>query len=49
MSCANTKCKWHRCDGDGCKLFKGRSWERCRQSVKTAKPAEATEKKGQAK
>ncbi len=45
MSCANTKCKWHRRDGDGCKLFEGRSWERCRQSVKPA-PAKTTEKKG---
>ena len=38
--CANTKCKWHRRDGGGCKLFEGRSWEACRKSVKPgAKPA----------
>ena len=50
MSCANTKCKWHRRDGGGCKLFEGRAWERCRQSVKSAPAAKPkTEKKGQAK
>ena len=53
MCCANTKCKWHRRDGAGCKLFKGRSWEACRKSVKPgAKPAEKAKpekKKGAAK
>ena len=45
MSCENTKCRWHRRDG-GCKLFEGRSWEACRQSVKPgAKPAAKPEKK----
>ena len=52
MSCANTRCQWHRRDGGGCKLFEGLAWEKCRQSVKSgAKPAAKTktEKKGQAK
>ena len=49
MSCANTKCEWHRRDG-GCKLFDGKAWERCRQSVKSAPAAKPkTTTKGQAK
>ena len=39
MSCANSKCKWHRRDGGGCKLFEGRAWESCRKSVKPAPAA----------
>ena len=50
MSCANTKCKWHRREGGGCKLFEGRAWEACRKSVKPSPAAKTkTEKKGQAK
>ena len=56
MSCANTRCQWHRRDGGGCKLFEGLAWEKCRQSVKPgAKPAEKAKPektktaKGQAK
>ena len=41
MSCSNVKCKWHRRDGEGCKLFEGRAWEKCRKAVRAAerKPA----------
>ena len=50
MSCANTKCKWHRREGGGCKLFEGRAWEACRKSVKPSPAAKTkTTTKGQAK